>query len=189
MAVLSARVLPNRTNGTSRGTREAMETIVGGAGSGGLSLLTAAGLIKHNGGIEDAKYRSHPVSDPLGTVVGTATTQGMLFGGWYKQNGTTSSETAAHPFTDPFGTLTGRDTTGILTAWREALAGLTLDDCYFRMMFPHEVGRGCGFDVDFPGHQGEFIVWGSARDQVDGFGNAVSPQIGEWIGLRLRAVL
>jgi site-specific DNA-cytosine methylase len=30
---------------------------------------------------------------------------------------------------------------------------------------------------------------GSARDQVDGFGNAVSPQVGEWIGGRLRAVL
>ena len=34
-----------------------------------------------------------------------------------------------------------------------------------------------------------FIVWGSARNQVDGYGNAVSPQIGEWIGIRLRAAL
>jgi hypothetical protein len=32
-------------------------------------------------------------------------------------------------------------------------------------------------------------VWGSARNQVDGFGNAVSPQVGAWIGARLRAVL
>lgn len=31
--------------------------------------------------------------------------------------------------------------------------------------------------------------WGTARDQVDGFGNAVSPQVGTWIGTRLRAVL
>lgn len=30
---------------------------------------------------------------------------------------------------------------------------------------------------------------GSARHQVDGFGNAVSPQVGEWIGSRLRAAL
>lgn len=57
------------------------------------------------------------------------------------------------------------------------------------MLSPHEVGRGCGFDVNFPGYQGEFIVWGSARDQVDGFGNAVSPAVGHWIGERLRAVL
>lgn len=41
----------------------------------------------------------------------------------------------------------------------------------------------------FPDHKGTFIVWGSARDQVDGFGNAVSPNVGMAIGLRLRAVL
>lgn len=57
------------------------------------------------------------------------------------------------------------------------------------MLGPHEVGRGCGFDVDFPGYEGTFVVWGSARDQVDGFGNAVSPAVGAWIGGRLRAVL
>jgi site-specific DNA-cytosine methylase len=57
------------------------------------------------------------------------------------------------------------------------------------MMAAHEVGRGCGFDVDFPDYSGSFIVWGSARNQVDGFGNAVSPQVGTWIGSRLRAIL
>jgi hypothetical protein len=32
-------------------------------------------------------------------------------------------------------------------------------------------------------------VWGSARNQVDGFGNAVSPRVGAWIGSRLRPIL
>jgi hypothetical protein len=54
---------------------------------------------------------------------------------------------------------------------------------------PHEIGRGCGFDVDFAGQKGTFIVWGSVRKQTDGFGNAVSPAVGEWIGSRLRAAL
>jgi site-specific DNA-cytosine methylase len=60
-----------------------------------------------------------------------------------------------------------------------------------RPHFGHEIGRGCGFDVDFPGYgyQGSYLVWGSARDQVDGFGNAVSPQVGRWIGERLHKVL
>jgi site-specific DNA-cytosine methylase len=115
---------------------------------------------------------------------------GLLFSGWYKQNGSTGTETAAHPVTDPLGTLTSRDTTAVLTAeWRAALADLTLDDCYFRMMGAHEIGRGCGFDVTFGNHQGTYVVWGSARDQVDGYGNAVTPAVGEWIGARLRAVL
>ncbi|MFJ9635044.1 hypothetical protein ACIRU8_45865 [Streptomyces sp. NPDC101175] len=56
-------------------------------------------------------------------------------------------------------------------------------------MAAHEIGRGCGFDVDFAGHKGTFRVWGSAKNQTDGFGNAVSPQVGTWIGSRLRAVL
>lgn len=154
-------------------------------------LLTAAGVIKNNGPIGEAKYRAHPVSDPLGTVVGSAVTQGLVFSGWYKQNGTTAGHgTAPHPLSDPLGTLTVHDTTALLSAeWTAALAELRLEDCYFRMMFHWEVGRGCGFDVDFPGHHGDFIVWGSARAQVDGFGNAVSPQVGAWIGERLRAIL
>lgn len=60
---------------------------------------------------------------------------------------------------------------------------------YFRMMFPHEIGRGCGFDPDFRDYKGTFKVWGKDRDQVDGYGNAVSPAVGLWIGKRLRVAL
>jgi site-specific DNA-cytosine methylase len=73
--------------------------------------------------------------------------------------------------------------------WRATLAELPLEDCYYRMMREYEIGRGCGFDVDFPGYNGTFVVWGSPRNQVDGFGNAVSPQVGTWIGSRMRAVI
>jgi DNA (cytosine-5)-methyltransferase 1 len=115
---------------------------------------------------------------------------GLLFSGWYKQNGSTATETAAHPVTDPLGALTSRDTTALLTAeWQAALSDLKLEDCYFRMMATHEIGRGCGFDVDFGDHRGTYVVWGSARDQVDGYGNAVTPSVGYWIGGRMRAVL
>lgn len=77
----------------------------------------------------------------------------------------------------------------VMTEWQATLADIALEDCYFRMMAAHEIGRGCGFDVDFPGHSGTFTVWGTARNQTDGFGNAVSPQVGSWIGARLRAVI
>ncbi|MER6632223.1 DNA cytosine methyltransferase [Streptomyces sp. NPDC000987] len=110
--------------------------------------------------------------------------------GWFKQNGPTGAETAPHPLADPLGTLTARDTTGLLVAeWQASLADLPLEECYFRMMKANEVGVGCGFDVDFAGRKGSFKVWGSARNQVDGFGNAVSPAVGTWIAARLRAIL
>lgn len=179
MALVSSGVLPFRQNTVPATHAEPMPTITSEQNP---ALLTAAGRVQRNGSIDEAK--------PLGTVVGSAVTQGAMFSGWFKQNGATGTETAPHPMTDPLGTLTSRDTTALLMAqWRESLAEIPLEDCYFRMMFAHEVGRGCGFDVDFAGHQGSFRVWGSSRDQVDGFGNAVSPQVGEWIAGRLRDVL
>ena len=160
-------VVPFRQHTIPTTHAEAMPTVTADQIPG---LLTAAGTIKNNGAIGEARYRAHPLSDPLGTVVGSDA-QAVLFSGWYQQGGAARSESA------------------LLRAWREALADIALEDCYFRMLTAHEIGRGCGFDVTFPDHQGTFVVWGSARDQVDGYGNAVSPQVGEWIALRLRAVL
>nr|WP_246481627.1 DNA cytosine methyltransferase [Amycolatopsis umgeniensis] len=186
LGMVSAGVVPFRQNTIPTTHAEAMPTVTSDQIPG---LLTAAGTIKNNGASE-AGYRTHPVSNPLGTVVSSAASQALLFSGWYKQNGTESDATAPHPLTDPLGTLTSRDTTALLAAgWRAMLTDLSLEDCYFRMLSKHEIGRGCGFDVDFPGYQGTFVVWGTARAQTDGFGNAVSPAVGAWIGARLRAVL
>ncbi|SKQ96038.1 site-specific DNA methylase [Mycobacteroides abscessus subsp. abscessus] len=172
LGLLTSGVVPFRKNTVPTTHGEPMPTVTAEQIPG---VLTAAGVIKNNGSIEEAKYRAHPVSNPLGTVVGSAITQGVLFGGWYKQNGSTGSETAPHPMTDPLGTLTSRDTTAILTSqWQAMLSELSLEDCYFRMMATHEIGRGCGFDVDFGDHKGTFVVWGSARDQVDGYGGSAA---------------
>jgi DNA (cytosine-5)-methyltransferase 1 len=187
LSLLTAGVVAFRKNTVPTVHTEPMPTVTSDQIPG---LLTAAGTIKNNGSIEEAHYRAHPVSDPLGTIVASTSNQALLFSGWYKQNGTGPNATEPHPLADSLGTLTARDTTALLTAeWRAALDELALEDCYFRMLGAHEVGRGCGFDVNFPGYHGEFVVWGSARDQVDGFGNAVSPPVGAWIGSRLRAVL
>lgn len=187
LSLLSTGVVPYRKHTTPTTHAEAMPTVTSEQIP---AVITAAGRVQCNGSIDEAKYRAYPLDKPLGTVVGSAITQGVLFAGWYKQNGSHGVETASHPVADPLGTLTPRDTTALLSAeWRASLADLTLADCYFRMMAAHEIGRGCGFDVTFGDYTGTFLVWGSARDQTDGFGNAVSPQVGEWIGRRLRAAL
>lgn len=189
LGVLSSGIVPFRKNTVPTVHDEPMPTVTAEQIPG---LLTAAGIIKNNGSIHEAKYRAHPVDKPLGTVVGSGAHQALLSAGWFKQNGSSEDATAPHPVTDPLGTLTARDTTGLVMAeWRDALSQIALEDCYFRMLGPHEIGRGCGFDVSFPGHgyEGSFIVWGSARDQTDGFGNAVTPAVGEWIGIRLREAL
>ncbi|WP_331756280.1 DNA cytosine methyltransferase (plasmid) [Streptomyces sp. NBC_01590] len=167
--------------GAPRGAHEPLPTQVGSE----TLAVVSSGVIP---------YRKNTVPTVHGEAMPTFTSEqipGLLTAaGWYKQNGSTGNETAPHPLTDPLGTLTSRDTTALLMAqWRATLAELPLEDCFYRMMAAHEIGRGCGFDVDFRDYRGTFTVWGTARNQVDGFGNAVSPQVGAWIGTRLRAVI
>ncbi|GLU58610.1 DNA cytosine methyltransferase [Paenarthrobacter ureafaciens] len=167
--------------GAARGAHDALPTQGGSETMGVLS----SGVLPYR---KNTTPTSHAESMPTVTaeqIPGLLTAAGTI-----KNNGSTGDQTAPHSLLDPFGTLTSRDTTALVAAeWRAALADLKLEDCYFRMMREHEIGRGCGFDVDFGDYQGSFKVWGSARDQVDGFGNAVSPQVGAWIGGRLRAAL
>ncbi len=167
LGLVSAGVIPFRKNTVPTGHGEAMPTVTSDQIPG---LLTAAGTIKNHGDVDQAQYRTHPVSDPLGTVVASSANQSLLFSGWQEQDSqTTGGQLAAQ--------------------WRETLARIPLEDCFFRMLGAHEIGRGCGFDTTYPDHEGTFQVWGTARQQVDGFGNAVSPPVGAWIGERLRASL
>ncbi|WP_280381434.1 DNA cytosine methyltransferase [Nocardia wallacei] len=139
------------------------------------------------------------VDEPLPTQAASETL-GLLTGGVVPFRRHTIP--AGH--SEPMPTMTSDQIPGLLTAaaeireggqatmaaqWAAALAELPVEECRFRMLGPHEVGRGCGFDTTFPGHKGSYIVWGTARQQCDGYGNAVSPAVGAWLGARLRAVL
>lgn len=168
--------------GAPRGAGEPLPTQVGSQ----TLAVVSSGVIP---------YRKHTVpavhTEPMSTFTSDQIPGLLTAAGWFKQNGTSPNHgTAPHPVTDPLGTLTAHDTTALLTAnWGPALSQVPFEECFYRMMGAHEIGRGCGFDVDFRDYTGTFTVWGTARDQVDGFGNAVSPQVGTWIGERLRAVL
>lgn len=168
--------------GAARSAREPLPTQVG---SETLAVLSS-GVLPYRKNTLPALY-----SEAMPTFTSEQIPAVLTAAGWYKQNGTSPDHgTAPHPVTDPLGTLTATDTTALLMAqWQASLAELPLEDCFYRMMTAHEIGRGCGFDVDFNDYRGTFTVWGSARNQVDGFGNAVSPQVGAWIGARLRAVI
>lgn len=177
MGLLSAGVIPYRQHTIPTTHGEPMPTFTADQ----LPGVLAAGIINANGGEGEAKYRARPVSDPFTGFTSSPTHQ-LLSAGFFKQNGQ-FDDTAPHPLSDPFGTLTSRDTTGLAIAdWHRMLDGLTPEDCFYRMMFDHEVRDGCGFDSNF-------IVWGPARDRVDGYGNAVSPPVATWLSLRLKEIL
>ncbi|KIA63034.1 DNA cytosine methyltransferase [Nocardia vulneris] len=163
----------HRHNGDGKHFSQPMDTVTS---THELAMLFAA--------VNNYQGSPRSLGDPLPTAVGSETLSLMAGVVPFRRNTTPTISS------EPMPTVTSDQIPGLLTAeWAAALAELAVEDCHFRMLAPHEVGRGCGFDTTFPDRPGEFVVWGSARDQCDGFGNAVSPAVGAWIGARLRAVL
>ncbi len=137
---------------------------------------------------------ARPVGDPLATVTASGNHHALLTP-YY------GNADHGHPVDQPVGTLTTRDryalvmrnngskgdggemvtpassylrtltTAGhqsVLTPGDIDAAAAQVDDCLFRMLEPHEVGAGMAFDRDY-------IVLGTRRQQVKGYGNAVTP--------------
>ncbi len=72
------------------------------------------------------------------------------------------------PADEPLRTLTTKGHQSLVTPGDVEAAEAMVDDCTFRMLQPHEIGAGMAFPLDY-------IVKGSKRDQVKGYGNAVTP--------------
>lgn len=72
--------------------------------------------------------------------------------------------------TDPIDTVTTVDRHGVVEAGDE----LRVEDCYFRMLQPHEIGRAMAFPDSY-------VVIGNSRDKVKQYGNAVTPPVMEWL--------
>lgn len=70
----------------------------------------------------------------------------------------------------PVATVTGIDKHALVTPGDPP----ALEDCFFRMLQPHEIGRAMAFP-------GDYVVRGNKRDQVKQFGNAVTPPPMEWL--------
>lgn len=57
-----------------------------------------------------------------------------------------------------------------------------IDDCYYRMLTPHEIKLAMAFAPDY-------VILGSGRDQVKQSGNAVTPPVMEWlIGQAIKSI-
>jgi DNA (cytosine-5)-methyltransferase 1 len=71
------------------------------------------------------------------------------------------------PTDEPLGTLPTRDRFGLVERKDKPVA---VEDCYFRMLEPHEIGAAMAFPSDY-------VVLGSKRDRVRQYGNAVTPPV------------
>lgn len=77
----------------------------------------------------------------------------------YYNNG---SNVASH-ITDPCGTFTTNDRLALVNYQKP-----NIEDCYYRMIKPHEVKKGMAFEDTY-------IITGDAKEQVKQLGNAVTP--------------
>jgi DNA (cytosine-5)-methyltransferase 1 len=157
-SILTAAIMPY-TNPTARPAVEPFDTFTTAETN---SLLTGAVI----------PFRANTLPTSLDDPMATQTAQqvaGMLtHSALVKQNGG-PADTLARSVASQFATFTTRDTTALLSAqtWN-------LLDLHWRMLTVPEIRRGMGFREDF-------INWGTSRQRVAGFGNAVVPAQGRWV--------
>ncbi len=100
---------------------------------------------------------------PVDRPVGTFTTHEKY--GLVMRNNTGGAEMTT-PISEALRTLTTAGHQSLITA--DDITDAQVEECYFRMLEPSEIGRGMAFSPDYQ-------VLGTRRDQVRGFGNAVTP--------------
>ena len=101
------------------------------------------------------------LDEPVSTVL-TNTHHGMVMPYLIELHGTAT----ASPLSDPLGcVLAGGNHHGLVQPESPAV-----DDCYFRMLKSHEIGKAMAFP-------GSYVVTGNERERVKQYGNAVTPPV------------
>lgn len=128
--------------------------------------------MRNNSSRRDGAEMSTPVTEPLRTLT-TRGHQSLITWGDglllpYYGTG------VAKPVTNPVGTLTTRDRYALIQPGDVPIDVPAVEDCTFRMLAPTEIAAGMAFATDYQ-------VTGTKRQQVAGYGNAVTPPAAEVI--------
>lgn len=149
-----ALIVTNNHQNRAREVDESLPTLTT-AGGGGQGLLTP-----YYGASQHAK----PIDEPHGTF-----TTHDKFGLVMRNNGSKGDGAEmSTPTDEALRTLTTKGHQSLITPGDLEAAEAMVEDCTFRMLQPPEIGRGMAFPL-------EYLVKGSKRDQVKGYGNAVTP--------------
>ena len=187
-------------NGKSRPLSEHVSTILSGGNHHGFVGIPM--IIKNYGGGFDPKNAPIPVEKTLGTLTtvdshallgipfivenrgqsntrdinqamstqtsmithGIASTEAVnAFLAYYYGNNQASG------MFDPVGTIPTKDRIALVLS---APKNIDINDCTYRMLFPHEVQAAMAFDSDY-------IVCGNGKEKVKQLGNAVTPPVME----------
>jgi DNA (cytosine-5)-methyltransferase 1 len=155
--------ITNKENNRARGLDDALHTVCTG-GNLGLTFTGAVAALRDYRTVEQLVYG---LDEPLTTQVAAAQ-HAVLSRSPYLVKYNRTGE--AHGLGEELPTVTTRDRLGLVEPGEE----LDVEDCYFRMLQPHEIGAGMAFPADYR-------VLDNKRDRVKQYGNAVTPPVMEWL--------
>ncbi len=161
MGICVPFIIENNRTGKARETKEALSTIL--AGGNHHALLTP--FIVENKGLS----KSRNINEHLSTITtksyhGLITSEAFKSFLAYNYNGLQISH-----ITEPTDTIPTVDRLSLIN-----YEVPKIEDCFYRMLKPHEVKLGMAFDEDYQ-------VLGNSRDQVKQCGNAVTPPAMEFL--------
>jgi DNA (cytosine-5)-methyltransferase 1 len=148
-----------RNNCTARPAEEPLSTLAASGNHHALTVPPGAFYVR-NYGNNTPQNLVHSVADPLGVI--TAHDHHALVVPYYRTGRATTTA-------EPLGTLTSHDRFALVDA------GITIDDCTFRMLQPLEQLRGQRFPDTY-------IVTGNKGEQTAQAGNAVAANVAHWLG-------
>jgi DNA (cytosine-5)-methyltransferase 1 len=161
-----ALVVPLRRNGHARPDGEPVPTVTA---DGNHHAIVTRHYTERN---PDSAQMSKPVTSPFGTVTGadhhSLTTVPLTVD--YHGTG------RAHPVDHPLPTQDSRDRHGLVEP------AIEVEDCGFRMLEPHEIGRAMAFPDSYQ-------VGGNKRERVRQYGQAVTPPVMQMILERCKEAL
>lgn len=104
-----------------------------------------------------------PITDPLGCVLAGGNHHALVSPQPFIVSYYSGSD-QAKPVTDPVATVSTHDRHGLVQP------SPSLEDCYFRMLKSHEIGKAMSFPQTY-------VVLGNERERVKQYGNAVTPPV------------
>jgi DNA (cytosine-5)-methyltransferase 1 len=104
------------------------------------------------------------VEEPLSTVCTSGSHHGLVMADSFFMSYYGKDE--CHSSLEPLGTVTTKDRHALI----ELGPSIKVEDCYFRMLQPTEIGRAMAFPDSY-------VVLGTSREKVKQYGNAVTPPV------------
>jgi DNA (cytosine-5)-methyltransferase 1 len=140
-----------------------------GGGHQALTVPPGAFIQKHHGGLSyrAIEHMTKSVTDPMPSVVARPNLSLVIP---YRRG-------KAKTTNEPLHTLATHDSAALVAA-----SVIDIDECRFRMLKPREHGRAQRFPDSY-------LVYGNQSEQTMGFGNAVSSNVAQWLGVIIAHLL